>query len=138
MYGSTCFKCRGRGVVYTVRALAAIAYARSLREVQVKDVKSGWLMFVESSPLGGKSGWLRVTEELHQGGSKWKQGDEWMPYWELTHTGGGHGFCYPADIVQAVPDKASLVAVRSAALSYQTGLTKAGTVRVALAKNGGR
>jgi hypothetical protein len=128
-YGSTCFKCSGKGAVYTVRGLAAIAYARSLREVEVRTVEVGWLMWVASSPLGGKSGWLKVTEAMHQSGSRWGKDGEWMPYWDISHSGGGQGFCYPTDTVQAVASKSRLAEVRALALVYQQGLTQAGKVR---------
>lgn len=130
-HGTRCFKCSGKGLVYTKRALAAIDYARELRTVQVQDVQVGWLMYVAASPLGGKAGWLRVTEAMHDGGAKWLKDGEWTPYVDLSHAGGGQGFFLPTDTLQAVPNRDKHAEVRAAALAYQTTLTKAGTVRKA-------
>ena len=57
MYGDTCFKCEGRGVVLTKRGALAAAYVRELRSKPAKDVKVG-----DKVKFPHSSGYHTVTE----------------------------------------------------------------------------
>lgn len=129
MYGTTCFGCSGKGKVYTKRATAALAYGRGLRMVKVTEVQVGWLLWQGPGPFS-RGGWFTVTEINPEGPARYKDGDEWKPYYELKTK--DSGLCtFPGAEVQAVPDRARLIEIKREALAYQATLTKTGTVRKA-------
>ena len=47
-YGTRCFKCGGKGKVYSKRGAAALAYGRELRTVPANEVQVGWLLWETS------------------------------------------------------------------------------------------
>ena len=102
MYGDTCFKCSGKGKVYTKRAEAAMRYGVSLRTVKVQDVQVGMLLFGLGNPFGGKSGWhIVLKSELSTQTWKSDKGTEGV-YWFLETSEGGV-YTFPDSDVQAVP-----------------------------------
>jgi hypothetical protein len=130
MYGTRCFGCAGKGMVYTKRANVALAYARKLRTVKAKDVQMGWLLFDSGSPLGGKAGWFTVTAVGGSNSYSVAQDGTRTAHYDLTTSQCIHGV-FPDSDVQAVPDKARLREVKALALAFQATLTKTGTVRKA-------
>lgn len=64
MYGSVCFKCRGRKVVFTKRGAAANAYLIALRSKPAAEVKVGDVVRLLSITMGGTPCdiWATVTE----------------------------------------------------------------------------
>jgi hypothetical protein len=131
MWGTICFQCRGAGKHASKRGAAAMAYARDLRTVKASEVRVGWWLYVDASPLGGhRAGWY-VVEEITQGGAEYAvrqmvDGVEvWKPYTYLKTRVMSLGFCEDST-VQAVPGKERLVEIRALAMAYQATLTKQG------------
>jgi len=59
MYGDTCFKCGGRGVVLTKRGLAAQVFFDDLCSVPASEIVVGDLVWFDGRPFG-KAGFFRV------------------------------------------------------------------------------
>lgn len=59
MYGDTCFKCHGKGKVYTARGQAAKLYYNSLCSLTLDKLEVGMEIWCES--FFTKSGWSTVT-----------------------------------------------------------------------------
>ena len=59
-YGTTCFKCRGRGITLSKRGQAAADYLSSLRSKRVADLVVGDEVWSDN-PFMGKPGWFAVT-----------------------------------------------------------------------------
>jgi hypothetical protein len=115
MYGTRCFGCAGKGMVYTKRAEAAMAYARTLRTVKVEDVQAGWLVWESGGPFS-RAGWFTVLSVSADGA------------YVSLETKQGTTNSFPASEVQAVPNKARLLEVKALGLAYQATLTRKGTV----------
>lgn len=127
MYGTTCFKCHGKGKSYTMRGLAAIAHCKQLRSMAAKDIEPGMYVWYDSSPLGGKHGWLKVTS-TGVSASRYLKDGEWHPYYEILS--GDNGLNTFADqMVQAVRSNEQLAETKRLALAYQATLTKMGKPR---------
>ena len=62
MYGTTCFGCAGRKVVFTKRGLAANEYLRKLRSKPATEINVGDQIQAESITMGGQpySAWYTV------------------------------------------------------------------------------
>ena len=127
MYGDMCFKCSGKGKVYTMRAMAALAYGRELRTVKTSEVQIGWLLYEMASPLGGKAGWHVVTNSALSNCTWRTQDGKEGSYWLLETSEGGLN-TFPESPVQAVPNRERLAEVKALSLAYQATLTKAGKV----------
>jgi len=128
-HGTTCFGCRGKGKVYTKRALAALEYGKTLRTIKVKDVQVGMLLF--ETPYMGKTGWFTVTTSEMTDQfctSKTNDVETTSYYWHLKTAQNGGLFTFPESDVQCVPNKARLLEVKALALAYQATLTKQGKV----------
>jgi hypothetical protein len=69
MYGDTCFKCHGKGRVYTNRGQAAKAYYESLCTMPLEKLEVG--MVIWNDNFFGKPGWAAVesikADELNSG-----------------------------------------------------------------------
>lgn len=127
-YGTTCFKCHGKGKVHTVRGKAAIDYFNSLNPtVRMDEIKVGQRVHISS--IGKFT--VRTSAALAPGSatSKGPSGETIdHPYWEIR----GETLGFSASIshqVKLVLAPAVHNANRSAALDYQDTLTKAGTPR---------
>lgn len=127
MYGTTCFKCRGKGRTYTKRAEVALAWAKEQRTVKAKDVQVGWMLY-EDGMFSGKAGWFPVEScEMTENYSTTQDGVKHY-YFDIVTSQMSHGN-FPDSDVQAIPSREFLKDVRARALEYQSRLTKAGTVR---------
>jgi hypothetical protein len=60
-YGTTCFKCRGRKVVYSKRGAAAADYLASLRKKRADQFQPGELIWVDGIPGFTKGKFYKVT-----------------------------------------------------------------------------
>lgn len=58
MYGDTCFKCHGRGVVLTKRGVVAQAYYTALCSLPVEKLEVGMEVWCDN--IFGKSGWGKI------------------------------------------------------------------------------
>jgi hypothetical protein len=128
MYGTTCFKCRGKGNTYSKRGEAALAYARELRTVPASEIQVGWLIWQDDPCLGGfKPAWYLVESIGEDTQAKWwdKESCNWKPYWQIkTRVQTLNTFSNAP--IQAVPTKERLADVKALALAYQDTLTKQG------------
>src|SRR6267154_1203214 len=61
MWGTVCFKCHGKGRIYTTRGRIAVEYFKQLRSKPLKDFKVGDLIWMEDG-IFRASRFLRVTE----------------------------------------------------------------------------
>lgn len=127
-YGTRCFKCGGKGRIYSKRGAAALAYGRELRTVPASEVQVGWLLWETSGPLGGRTGWFAVEAIEADGSCAVGKDGVQTPYTCLRTSQMGHGV-FAETHLQAVPNKARLREVKALALAYQATLTKTGTVR---------
>ena len=126
MHGTRCFGCAGKGLVYTKRAEAALAYARTLRTVKVSEVQVGWLLFDSGGPFT-KAGWFTVTAVGGSNSYSVAQDGTQTAHYDLTTKQCVHGM-FPDSDVQAVPSKARLQEVRALALAFQATLAPNGKV----------
>lgn len=126
MYGTTCFKCRGKGKTYSKRGESALAYARELRTVPASDIQVGWLIW-QSDPAFGqfKAAWYEV-ESIGEDINRWTDAEGNIhPYLAIATRVMTH--CMPSNsAIQAIPTKDRLVEVKALALAYQDTLTKQG------------
>ena len=60
MYGSRCFKCHGKGKVYTKRGAIAADYLKTLRSKRAADLKPGDLILDEGIPGFAAPRWVKV------------------------------------------------------------------------------
>jgi hypothetical protein len=131
-YGTTCFKCRGKGNTYSKRGEAALAYARDLRTVPVEQVAVGWLIYMQDALGLYKSGWYPVLSAgFEEDGSKYgvkaEDGIEtFLPYFTIKTRVCSLGLIPNESTVQAVPCESLLTEIREQAIRYQETLTKAG------------
>lgn len=127
-YGTTCFQCHGKGVVYTKRGQAALEYLRKIRTVKVSEVEAGWIILQSAGPIN-KGGW-RTVKSIGQrdDGSKYMEDGAWKPYVYIETIDLSMG-TFPDSEVTAVPTKERIAETKALALQYQTTLTKTGTVR---------
>ena len=132
-WGTTCFGCTGKGIVYTKRALAALAYGRQLRMVKASEVQVGWVLYETASPCGGRTGWFTVTKSEMSTSTWTSQNGESGTYWLLETSQGGLN-TEPESEVQSVPNKARLTEVRALMLAYQATLLKTGKQAKRLSK----
>lgn len=126
-YGTTCFKCMGRGKVYSKRGHAALNYGRELRTVKASEVQPGWLLFVQAGPFGGRDGWFTVTK-AEMTTQEWRtiQPVAASGFYIRLETSQGGLMTFPDSATQAVPNKARLTEVKALALAYQATLGKNG------------
>jgi hypothetical protein len=90
------------------------------------------LMFVEASPLGGKSGWFPVISISEPGVSAWTHNPDGT---KTEHVGFtisteecGYGV-YLDSTVEVVPNKERIAEIRELAIQYQGTLTQKGLPR---------
>src|SRR5580693_6740684 len=136
MYGDTCFKCHGRGIVLTKRGQAAQDFYTTLLSKTTLELKAGDKVL--SPDMFGGSNWKTVTEVYkctaeRTGGS-----------WSLAPTGEPvyYGYCVEgicngveeSKVWRVSATKEQKVAAQEKALAYQETLTKAGTIRKAAKK----
>jgi hypothetical protein len=86
----------------------------------------GWLLWDGGGPFT-RAGWFVVTEINPKSNSKFKDGEEWKHYYDLTTKNGVHG-TFPESEVQAVPNRERMAEVKALALAFQATLTKTGKV----------
>jgi len=120
MWGTICFKCQGKGRIYTARGRAAVEYFKQLRSKPLKDFKVGDLIWMEDGVFR-KSRFLRVTEScpdtLNAG------------YWHVSADSAGDsaGYSGSADsLAMQGFDAETKAGLLKQALEYQDSLTKQG------------
>lgn len=116
MYGDTCFKCHGKGKVYTERALAALRWIAEQRKVDIGSLKLGDRVNV---PGVGK---FTVKSIAPGGTGKSLQRDgSWKEYQYLEIRGEKLGYCgIPGQTeVQLIPPQEVRLAQRAQALEMQ-------------------
>jgi hypothetical protein len=126
-WGTTCFGCSGKGIVYSKRGEAALQYGRTLRMVKTSEVQPGWLLFVQAGPCGGRTGWFTVTK-AETTTNEWHSESGASGFYFLLETSQGGLYTFPESMEQAVPNKARLTEVKALALAYQATLLKTGKV----------
>ncbi len=123
MYGDTCFKCHGKGKVYTKRGLLAKLKFESLASLPLESLEVG--MSIWDDNLFGKSGWS-VVESIAP--DKLNPGMITVTTKKLSlGTYAGHIFR-----VRQTPEQ--VAAKMSVALAYERSLTKSGKIDTKLAK----
>lgn len=127
MYGTTCFKCHGKGQALTARAKVAHSRLIASRQIAARDVKVG--MRVRVSGYGTLS--VQEVGYLPNRGGYYKDG-VLLPHWTIQGTKLSYG-CFEDTMVEVVPSQAEAVAQLAAAIEYQNSLTKAGKLRKAAA-----
>ena len=110
MYGTTCFRCAGKGRTLTKRGEAAMAYLRLLRSKPVAEIQPGDVVEI---PGGGPFP------------ARWETVDAaWIA--------AGHALgCSRGGMVRVRQTREQSAATWAAALAYEATLTKAGTQRKA-------
>ncbi len=137
MYGTTCFKCGGRKVVYTKRGQAALEYLVALRSRRADSLKPGDVIR-HASVFGSTAAYtVQSVSPMVSEGSMLVDGIM-VPYRHenlsieltshkagpLTMSGVPGGSMY-----EVVLPKDEQIANLAKAIAYQETLTKAGTVR---------
>lgn len=125
MWGTRCFKCYGRGLVYSKRGLAAREFALALRSVKATEIQAGWKVYVDRAWCGRKSAWATVTECGLTDDYVTSHDGKRTQYFRIA-TEYGVQMVFADRDVQAVPDTADLVAIKARALEYQATLSKTG------------
>lgn len=134
MYGTTCFKCRGRKIALTPRGVAAQAYYTRLLSKPACELVAGEKIYY-NSPVGG-SGWFAVLDVYPQSaertGGAWSLDSEGNPVYRgwIVETTGVTLHIEDGSELQRVAHTAEEKQIaKRAALEYQSRLTKAGTER---------
>ena len=133
MYGSTCFKCAGAGVVLTKRGHAAQAWLNAKRKMRAGDVKVGQKLKLDGVP-GFSAAVVFTVTEVGYGldGSRYQKDGEWKPYFDIRGVdakGERAGIStFENSEVEVVLPKEQVAALRAAALDFQATLTKTGAV----------
>lgn len=138
-YGSTCFKCHGKGEVLTKRGAAASAFLLQSLMVPLSDVAVGDVLRVqEIHPAGTISYWAKVSaieEDAKSHSVLNAQTGEWSEVRGrrvTTHSkkrGDFSIFGNTETQVRRAVDNDTKRAKLSAALAFQSTLTKTGTPR---------
>ena len=121
-FGSRCFKCHGKGKVYTKRGLAAYHYLRKIRCIRAADFVCGDLMHFESTY---RSYFVKLDKiERREDGQI-----------ELSGVNSVHGRSIavyaPDDLVRKGWTQDEKQAQMRDALAYQATLTKSGALKKA-------
>lgn len=136
MYGTTCFKCSGRGRSLTKRGHAAVAFLRQLRSRKGADVRLGDCILIEGF-AGSRTTYARIDTiftRLRSGSHVDPAAGTTVYYNHLclegkTPKGDAIGIhTFPDADVVLVFTKAENEAQVLQALAYEATLTKAGTV----------
>lgn len=128
MYGTTCFKCRGRKVVFTKRGAAAFdwylkALSRPAGELAVGDVIYEEPDFVFHTHKGG---FFRITEIAPD--TTLYNGEVRPEYLRIQTKVMGH-CCPNTQLFRVAHTAEQKAAVKARAMEYQASLTKLGTPR---------
>jgi hypothetical protein len=126
MYGTTCFKCRGRKFVYTKRGAAALAYLQALRSRKVSELKPG-------DTIKTSIGWTKIEvireHNPETDGGRVVDGKVVQEGFTLeTSKALFHGVKADATY-EVMLTKEEQLATHAQAMAYQETLTKAGTPR---------
>jgi hypothetical protein len=122
MYGTTCFRCSGRGVTLTKRGTLAQAYYRTLCSRPAREIHPGMRIYVEGAK-GARTVIWSGTKPQSTGGC-WA-GGVFQPFYILEVEGTTLGTS--ADTrYRVVQTKAEQASKQAEALAYQATLTKAG------------
>jgi hypothetical protein len=128
MYGTTCFKCNGKGETLTKRGAAAVEYLRGLRSRKASDLKVG-------DRIKTTFGWkevVRLSPAVQEWRSKTGTGD-WVDHRregvDVVLTGSCCIHCTAEEVVEVLLSKDEQERTLTLALEYQAKLTKAGTPR---------
>jgi hypothetical protein len=133
MYGTTCFKCRGRKAVLTARGEAAQRFYVELLSKRTEDLVPGDKI-LSVDPMSGRSSWHVITDIYLQ--SEERRGGAWS----LNPDGSPnyHGYVIECEdyTLHAEPQMHRIAhsaeekkAAMEKALQYQETLTKQGTPR---------
>lgn len=128
-YGTTCFKCRGRGITLTKRGNAAQIHFNQLCSKRAGDLKIGDRIREDSITGGGKGCWATVAfVGVKETDSGYYENGTRIPYFCVDTNVCSHGTT--ADemfrVSQTDEERATKVAL---ALEYQASLTKRGKPR---------
>jgi hypothetical protein len=143
-FGTVCFKCRGRKVVFTKRGAAANAYLIALRSKPAAHVQVGDVVRLPSVTMGGTpcDVWMTVREVQVVPAGPLPAGTS-GPVDGYTHEtvtiGAGtrsgpvhHGGIPSADLIRVAQTAEQKTATFARALAYQATLTKLGKPRARL------
>lgn len=136
MYGDTCFKCHGKGKVYTKRGLLAKLYYDRLASKPAGELKVGDVIWNDPGPFT-KGGWSTIldikrdTTECQSNGSGW-----YCVLGGLTieTKGISHGGVLSTTMMRVRQTPEQVAAKMELAISYQRSLTKSGKIDTKLAK----
>ena len=144
MYGTTCFKCRGRKRVYTKRGAAAALYLESLRKKPAREFQPGDLLYMEGIPGFTKSKFykvlslrLKTAAERYAEGARGAtiDGVEKQLHDSLEIEMEGYGWeGSPDEMLRKGCTAEEKAATLKQALAYQATLTKMGKPRKATRK----
>lgn len=127
MYGTTCFRCSGRGITLTKRGALAQEYYRKLCCLPAQEITPGMRLRIDS--IDGMTGLLRtVTFSGYkpEGTGGWRQPDgSLQPYYYLEAGGYVLGTS-PTALYRVAQTKETQARKQAEALAYQASLTKAG------------
>lgn len=127
MYGTTCFKCSGKGNVYTDRGQAAKVWFEEHLSKPAKELQLGDKIYVD---VFFNRGWSKVTEigpdtTLYNGAIR--------PDYLYVQTEIGGQYISGDTLCRVAHTAEQKQAVLALALEYQASLTKQGTVRKRIA-----
>lgn len=143
VYGGVCFKCGGRGYVFTKRGVEAERYLREIRSLPARDLKVGQSIRVQSITMSGASftyfapitGIALITAEnatVHTivDGQERPCGVGSLRIETHSEKFGSHVFEQePGKLVRVAQTAEQKAETLARALAYQDTLTKQGKVR---------
>ena len=126
-YGSTCFKCAGRKVVYTKRGLAAANYLAGLRSKRAADLVPGDQVQIDAITMGGEPyrAWYTIESVALEADGRLRFVLTTKRNAEKT----GYSGMAPDNMVRVAQTAEQKAETLARAVAYQETLTKAGTTR---------
>ena len=126
MYGSTCFKCHGDGVVLTKKGRAAQIWLNAKKRKLLGEVAVGEWVLSEGVPGFSASVWVKIDTVEGEGAERKISG--------LSKKGERHGFQGATMELRMFLGKARNAELAAEAKAFEATLTKSGTVMKRKAK----
>ena len=124
MYGTTCFRCAGRGITLTKRGERAQAFSRALCCLPAQEITPGMRLHVDGATRGFRTVTFSGFREGDTGGFRQPDGSL-QPFYYLQAEGYSLGTS-PTALYRVAQTKDEQATKRAEALAYQASLSKTG------------